>query len=163
MSTKITIRRAGKEDQFAVGQLINGIQREEFGIPITLQDQPDLADIDGFYRTGAGDFWVAESSGQIVGTIALVDIGQGAGALRKMFVQKDFRGVEVGVALELLKTLLAQAIESGLKRIFLGTTAQFLAAHRFYEKNGFALISADHLPERFPRMDVDIRFYVYDL
>jgi hypothetical protein len=27
--------------------LINGIQRGEFGIPITLQDQPDLADPTG--------------------------------------------------------------------------------------------------------------------
>lgn len=163
MSAKIKVRRAEKEDSRAVGRLINGIQREEFGIPITLQDQPDLADIDGYYRKGAGDFWVADASGQIVGTIALVDIGQGEGALRKMFVDSDFRGADKGVAIRLLNALLAHATERGLMRVFLGTTAEFLAAHRFYEKNGFALINADDLPESFPRMDVDTRFYQIDL
>jgi len=163
MSAKIEVRRAQKEDSTAVGRLINGIQREEFGIPIKLQDQPDLTDIDGFYRKGAGDFWVAESSGQIVDTIALIDIGQGEGALRKMFVDKDFRGADKGVAIELLNRLLVHATEKGLKRILLGTTAKFLAAHRFYEKNGFDPINADDLPESFPRMDVDTRFYQIDL
>jgi N-acetylglutamate synthase-like GNAT family acetyltransferase len=157
------VRRAEEEDATAVGRLINGIQRGEFGIPVTLQDQPDLADIYGFYRKGAGEFWVAEASGQIVGTIALVDIGRGEGALRKMFVHKDFRGADKGVAMELLKSLLAHGKERGLKRAYLGTTAEFLAAHRFYEKNGFTLIDPEALPESFPRMVVDTRFYRIDL
>ena len=58
---------------------------------------------------------------------------------------------------------LAHAGEQGLARVFLGTTAKFLAAHRFYEKNGFALIDAADLPESFPRMNVDTRFYRIDL
>ena len=41
-----------------VGALIVGIQRDEFQIPITLEDQPDLQDIPGFYQQGAGNFWV---------------------------------------------------------------------------------------------------------
>lgn len=55
--------------------LILSIQRDEYGIAITAQDQPDLNDIPAFYRTGAGDFWVARADGQLVGTIALKDIG----------------------------------------------------------------------------------------
>lgn len=35
------------------------IQREEFGIPITAEDQPDLMDTAGFFRSGAGNFWVS--------------------------------------------------------------------------------------------------------
>jgi N-acetylglutamate synthase-like GNAT family acetyltransferase len=109
MSSEITIRPAEKHDTGALGQLINAIQREEFAIPITLAEQPDLADIEGAYRNGAGAFWVAEAAGRIVGTIALIDIGDGGGALRKMFVDKDFRGAEKGVANGLLETLLAHA------------------------------------------------------
>jgi len=45
----------------------------------------------------------------------------------------------------------------------LGTTPEFLTAHRFYEKNGFSLIDLEDLPESFPRMDVDTRFYRFDL
>jgi hypothetical protein len=46
-----------------------------------------------------------------------------------------------------------------LSDIFLGTTAKFLAAHRFYEKNGFHEIGRDELPAAFPVMTVDTKFY----
>ena len=160
---EITIRLVERRDTGALGQLINAIQREEFAIPITLAEQPDLADIEGAYRNGAGEFWVAEAASRIVGTIALIDIGEGGGALRKMFVDKDFRGAEKGVANGLLETLLAHARAKGLARVFLGTTAAFLAAHRFYEKSGFRLVDEADLPETFPRMAVDTRFYVIEL
>lgn len=154
-----TIRTASVKDQTTIGALINGIQRGEFGIDITLSDQPDLADIQGFYRKGAGDFWIAEVSGKIGGTIALIDIGGELGALRKMFVAPEFRGPEHGIAKKLLNVLLDRARTQGLAAVYLGTTAKFLAAHRFYEKNGFDLVDAADLPESFPRMDVDTRFY----
>jgi predicted N-acetyltransferase YhbS len=41
----------------------------------------------------------------------------------------------------------------------LGTTAKFLAAHRFYEKNGFREIAQTELPASFPVMTVDTKFY----
>lgn len=154
-----TVRTATHMDQDAIGALINGIQRNEFAIDITLSDQPDLADIDGFYRKGAGDFWVAETGGEIAGTIALIDIGDGLGALRKMFVAPAFRGREHGIAKKLLDVLLDHARTRGLSAVYLGTTAKFLAAHRFYEKNGFDLVDEADLPDSFPRMAVDTRFY----
>ena len=67
-------------DAQAVIDVIVPIQREEFGVSITAEDQPDLADIPGWYQTGAGQFWLAERDGLAVGTIALKDIGDGAGA-----------------------------------------------------------------------------------
>lgn len=141
-----------------VAGLIVGIQRGEFGIPITLEQQPDLADIPGFYQTGAGGFWVAVDGAAVVGTIALKDIGGRQGALRKMFVAASHRG-GAGVARALLESLLAHARQSGLTEIYLGTTDKFLAAHRFYEKHDFAPVAAEHLPPTFPRMAVDSRFY----
>ena len=95
----------------------------------------------------------------MVGSIALIDIGEGRGALRKMFVHPDFRDREHGVARRLLDTLLAHARDRGLGEILLGTTAKFLAAHRFYEKAGFELVEEADLPASFPRMKVDTRFY----
>lgn len=50
-----------------------------------------------------------------------------------------------------------------LTAVYLGTTAKFLAAHRFYEKNRFDLVDAADLPQSFPRMAVDTRFYKIDL
>jgi N-acetylglutamate synthase-like GNAT family acetyltransferase len=135
------------------------IQQREFGLPITLADQPDLRDVPGFYRRGHGDFWVALAGAEVVGTIALLDIGNGQAALRKMFVRADRRGGGHGVAARLLATLLDACARRGIAEIYLGTTAAFLAAHRFYEKHGFTEIARDRLPPAFPIMAVDTRFY----
>lgn len=78
--------------------LILTIQRDEYGIAITAQDQPDLNDIPAFYQNGTGDFWIARADGGLVGTIALKDIGSGQAALRKMFVAASHRGRAAGVA-----------------------------------------------------------------
>lgn len=142
--------------------LILPIQQHEFGVNISLADQPDLSDIPGFYQRGAGGFWVAiddEDGDKIIGTIALIDIGSGSAALRKMFLKADYRGGGRGIAARLLATLIDHARSKGLSDINLGTTPMMAGAHRFYEKNGFQEITADELPEAFPLMAVDKRFY----
>lgn len=145
--------------QPAVVELVISIQCGEFGIPVTAQEQPDLMDIPGYCQKGKGNFWVALDGNEVVGTIALVDIGEGMGALRKMFVEKNHRGREKGVAGDLLATLLAWARAQGLGEILLGTIASYHAAHRFYEKHGFSEISGEALPANFPRFRLDTRFY----
>ena len=143
--------------------LIVPIQREEFNIPITPEEQPDLQQIPGFYQKDNGNFWLAITDAGVVGTIALLDIGNHQGALRKMFVHKDYRGKEHGTGQLLLNTLLVWAQQKNYTEIYLGTTAKFLAAHRFYEKNNFKEVEVAELPARFPRMAVDVKFYRYGL
>ncbi len=159
----VTIVPFAPEHAEGVASLILAIQQREFGIPIGWEDQPDLHDIPAFYRRGAGDFWVAVAQGAVVGTIALDDRGEGFGVLRKMFVAPGHRGAAHGVAAGLLAALLARARERGLATILLGTTSRFLAAHRFYEKNGFGEIPAEALPAAFPRLAVDTKFFRLDL
>lgn len=142
-----------------VVDLILEIQRAEFGMSISAQDQPDLARIPSFYQVRHGNFWVALSGDEVVGTISLLDIGASQGALRKMFVRRDFRGGEFGTAKRLLDTLIAWSAADRIHEIFLGTTPRFLAAHRFYEKNGFDEIAKSLLPKAFPVMEVDTKFY----
>lgn len=102
-------------------------------------------------------------NGAVVGTIAFLDIGNSQGALRKMFVNALYRGKEYGIGQALLDTLLQWAKEKKYTEIMLGTTEKFLAAHRFYEKNGFKEISIRNLAETFPVMKVDVKFYKYIL
>jgi N-acetylglutamate synthase-like GNAT family acetyltransferase len=142
---------------------ILAIQRDEFGIAITRADQPDLDSIETFYRTGAGNFWLALDGGEVVGTVALVDIGHRQGALRKMFVRPAYRGKPHHAADRLLAALFAWARHKSLREIYLGTIDKFLAAHRFYAKNGFAAIGQAALPPAFPVMKVDSKFYRYIL
>jgi GNAT superfamily N-acetyltransferase len=161
--SKTSIAPYAAADSDGVARLIVGIQRGEFGIPITYDDQPDLKDIPGFYQQGSGNFWVARNGSAVVGTIALKDIGDAQVALRKMFVDAAHRGRAHGVAQSLLDAAVAWARSRDAKDIYLGTTAKFLAAHRFYEKNGFTEIAADALPQAFPRMAVDTKFYLLRL
>ncbi len=141
--------------------LIIDIQQNEFSIPVTINEQPDLNDIPGFYQTNSGNFWVALHNDKVVGTISLLNIENGQGALRKMFVDRNYRGRHFNTAYLLLKNLLDCAHTNNYKEIYLGTTSKFLAAHRFYEKNGFILINKSGLPEKFPVMEVDTIFYKY--
>ncbi|PKH25190.1 GNAT family N-acetyltransferase [Enterobacterales bacterium CwR94] len=157
--SEIIIRRYQAGDSDGIVNVIVPIQVAEFGIAITAEQQPDLRDIEAFYQRGSGDFWVAEHAGDIVGCIALKDIGDGQCALRKMFVAAAYRGRDYGIAARLLSALLEHARRSGVQDIFLGTTAQFLAAHRFYEKHGFQEVAVETLPSSFPIMKVDSKFY----
>jgi GNAT superfamily N-acetyltransferase len=151
--------------QYADGvvSVILPIQQAEFEIPITLDAQPDLKNIPAFYRRGDGNFWVALDGGEVVGTVALLDIGNHQAAMRKMFVAASHRGPEHGVARRLLGTLVAWCRTKGVTAVYLGTTAKFLAAHRFYEKNGFREIAREALPGTFPIMAVDTKFYTLAL
>jgi N-acetylglutamate synthase-like GNAT family acetyltransferase len=143
--------------------LILPIQQTEFGIPVTLTDQPDLLDVTGFYQNGKGNFWVALYQGEVVGSIALLDMGDGRAALRKMFVSRLHRGVGSGLAHRLLQTVSQWSCKHSIREIYLGTTEQFLAAPRFYEKHGFVRIERAALPATFPVMSVDTRFYALRL
>ncbi len=155
----ITITAFEAHQRDGVRDLILPIQREEFGIDISYDDQPDLHDIEAFYQKGKGGFWVALDGDAVIGSVALIDIGADQVALRKMFVAAPYRGRAHGVAQKLLDHVVSEARTSGVTDIYLGTTAAFLAAHRFYEKNGFDLVAEQDLPESFPRMAVDTRFY----
>jgi N-acetylglutamate synthase-like GNAT family acetyltransferase len=150
------------EEKYRQGivDLILPIQQQEFGIPISINDQPDLLSIASFYQKENGNFWVALEEEKVVGTIALVDIGNSQAALRKMFVHKEYRGKEKGVAQALVDTLLEWAGQRKLQTVFLGTIDTMKAAHRFYEKNGFVEITKEQLPPNFPVMAVDNRFFV---
>ncbi len=159
---QIQIKEFSIEYQEDILDLIVNIQQKEFKIAITAEDQPDLCNIKDFYQKGKGNFWVAVFKEKVVGTISLRDIGNGQVALRKMFVNKEFRGAGYQIALKLLDTLLKWARSKRVKEIYLGTTSKFLAAHRFYEKNGFCEIAAASLPNAFPIMKVDTKFYKFE-
>ncbi len=149
------------EYQDQVISLILDIQNNEFDISISAEDQPDICNISEFYQKEKGNFWLALISGKVVRTISLLDIGNGKTALRKMFVKKEHRGSEFDVAKLLLDETLNWSKSKNISEIYLGTTHKFLAAHHFYEKNGFESILKAMLPADFPIMKVDTIFYRY--
>ncbi len=155
----INITTFTHEYQSQVIDLIVSIQAKEFAVSITADDQPDLKDINNYYQQNAGNFWIALEGDNVVGTIALADIGNQQGALRKMFVKQDYRGKPLLIGQQLIDTLLKSAKQNNLSDIFLGTVPSYHAAHRFYEKNGFERIKTEDLPINFQIMEVDKYFY----
>ena len=144
-------------------ELILPIQQQEFGVAISVEQQPDLMDMETYYQHSGGRFWGAFDGEKLIGTIALIALGHQAGAIRKMFVQQEYRGKEKGIGQQLFDHLLAYCKTADIEDIYLGTVAQMNAAHRFYERNGFTPIDADALPFYFPRMAVDNVFYHLNL
>lgn len=143
--------------------LVLNIQQKEFNVPITIEDQPDLMQIEDFYFANGGSFWGAFINGEFVGTIALVKFDEKAAAIRKMFVKKEFRGKEHGIAQKLLETLIAYCQKNGIEEVYLGTVSILKAALRFYERNHFEIIEKELLPSKFPLMNADNVFCFLNL
>ena len=156
----VTIAPYLPHQQREVGELVLSIQRQEFGVEVTLDDQPDLKDIPGFFQKGAGQFWCAVVDGRVIGSIGLLDLGHRAVALRKMFVHSGFRGGKgQSVAQQLLNQAEAWCRSMGIEEVLLGTIDRYAAACRFYERNNFQQVPEAELPKYFPKMKIDNRFY----
>ena len=157
--TAILIKPYSVEYQDQVIHLVYKILAE-FNLPLTIDNQPDLLLIPQYYQVESGNFWLAFVDNQVVGTVALIDIGNQQAALRKMFVDKDHRGTEKQIAKSLLDVLFDWCKRKNIHEVYLGTQSIFLAAHRFYEKNGFVALAKAALPVAFPINPIDSKFYV---
>ena len=160
----ITIQPFSPEHAAAIGPFVLGIQHEH-NVPITLADQPDLADIDRAYVNSGGNFWLALHNGTLVGTIAIINAGNRIGVIRKMFVAPDYRGAPHRVGQKLLDVLASWARAHTFQTLYLGTLDWFAAARRFYEKNGFALLPEANLPKEMHgiKMRLDNTYYAMEL
>jgi GNAT superfamily N-acetyltransferase len=159
--TSVKIECFSPQYQKGVEELVLPIQNDEMGVIISKEEQPDLIGVEEFFQHDNGNFWVALDGDRVIGTIGLVDIGNREFALRKMFVDKQYRGKEKGVAHALLQRAFEWCRSHHAAAIYLGTTYKYLAAHRFYEKNGFVELQKEELPESFPICHVDRIFYTY--
>lgn len=89
----------------------------------------------------------------------MIDIDDSQLALRKIFVDVNYRGSFLGVAKNLLFDLINWSKLNNVQIVHLGTVDKFKAAHIFYEKNGFIRIDNFDLPTNFPIMEGDNIFY----
>ncbi|QES88996.1 GNAT family N-acetyltransferase [Rhizosphaericola mali] len=140
-------------------QLILNIQQNEFGVPITRDDQPDLLDIEKFYLNDGGIFLGAFVENKLVGTIAYLNMGHHAAAMRKMFVAKEYRGKEWKIGQQLLDRFEMICKEKNIQDVYLGTFHVLEAAQKFYKKNDYIQIEKVKLPSYFPLMQVDDVFF----
>ncbi len=124
----------------------------EFGFEPDPVIDPDLDDPARTYAA----LWVAVEGGNVVGSVALRDLGDGELELKRMYLRPACRGR--GAGRRLLATALGWARACGAHRIRLDTTEQMEAARRLYEAHGFC-----RLPGEVPRQGQRRFLYALDL
>ena len=133
---------SGKYDKEIVS-LILDIQNNEAKINLSLEEQPNLLDINRYYQQNGGEFWIALSDNCVIGTVGLMLKEKNYAALKKFFVKKEFRSQKVGLAL--YSELIKFARNAGVQHIILDTPSVAHASHKFYETAGFLKTDAKEL------------------
>lgn len=54
------IKQFESGDADGIQEFVFGIQVNEFALPITRDDQPDLKDIEKYFMSSGGNFWAAK-------------------------------------------------------------------------------------------------------
>jgi GNAT superfamily N-acetyltransferase len=142
-----------------VAALILSVQRDDVGLFVPIEEQPELLDISGAYRDGG--FWVAVAGGEIIGTIGMMRYGT-SGVLKKLFVRADHRGPD-GAARRLYDKALAWAQAHDLTAIFLDTPAVATRSHAFYRRRGFRVVERAELPDGYDFSDRDSLIFRLDM
>ena len=83
--------------------------------------------------------WIAEREGDVVGSVALRDVGDGTVELKRMYLRPDQRGQ--GLGKQLLGVALDWARGNGKHVVRLDTSERMVAAQRLYEAHGFERVS----------------------
>lgn len=158
----VTVEPARPEDHPAIGELTVRVYRDGGLAPA--EYLPTLGDV--ARRAAVSQLLVARQGGRLVGSVALVLDGEFGEVLespdeagfRMLVVDPASRGHGVGATLVL--ACLDRARAAGKRRMVLSTDQRMAAAHRLYERLGFA-----RLPERdwSPLPGVDLLVYARDL
>jgi GNAT superfamily N-acetyltransferase len=90
-----------------------------------------------------GLLYLVESDGLTIGMGALDQIGEKAGAIKRMYIRPAYRGKGIGKAL--LQRLLQKAKEFGYHSVYLETGITMTTAQNLYRSVGF--VECDAYPE----------------
>ena len=141
--------------------LILYLQNFDNCVDLSLEEQPDMNDVQHYYQKNGGEFWLAiDDDDNVAGTIGLMKKDMDIGILKKFFVQPDYRGKQHGVSSQLYDKLVTYAKKNRIQQLLLDTPSRCLRAHNFYEKHGFERIVHDELPISYDYPDRDSYLYL---
>jgi len=150
MAHPFTFRRYQAADYDSVAALWTRINRELAPVGMeNLFEQYIATIIDGelrqllevFSEAKRSAFWVVEYEGEIVGSFGIESRGVNDTELRRMYLDKAYRGL--GVAQRMLDCAEAEARTLGFTKMILSTAQIQKAADRFYRRNGFRLVRTE--------------------
>ncbi len=119
------------EDFLESAYMIRGLKYEPDGL------QSDTRNIRQTYYKDGGFFWVVKDEVSIVGSIALKILNQEnrIGEIKRFFVLPSAQNSGLGT--KLMKKLIIEAQESGIKRLRLDTMKKSVNALSLFKKFGF--------------------------
>lgn len=148
---RFACRAATNEDTDKIIDLVKSILTEFHFNFDSESSEKDLLDIEKIYINTGGTFIVIENSrNDIIGTIALLRLDSKNCKLRKMYVDRNFRGLGLGD--RLMTQALAKATELNFKTVYLETVHSMKAAISLYRKYGFEILSTKITSS--PRCDI---------
>lgn len=93
------------------------------------------------FKPGREQCWIAERGGAMIGSVFLVDAGDGVAQLRLLYVEPSARGL--GVGRELVDRCVVLAREAGYEKLMLWTHTVLTSARRIYAAAGFNITSVE--------------------
>ena len=150
MALPVTFRGYQVTDYGSVASLWTRINRELAPAGMEkLFEQYIAMTIDGelrqllevFSATKRNAFWVVTSPNEIVGSFGIESRGVSDTELRRMYLDKVYRGL--GVAQRMLDCAEAEARSLGFTKMIVSTAQIQKAADRFYRKSGFQQIRTE--------------------
>lgn len=130
---------------------------------VTIDDQPDLRNIEDSYIRAGGNFWIAVENDKLLGSIGLIPCSDEIAVLKKFFVYEKYQGAPIHLGQQLYATLLYFAKEKEFKVILLDTPRNTVRAHKFYERAGFKKVMESELPITFNRPYKECDFFLLNL
>jgi GNAT superfamily N-acetyltransferase len=143
-------------DVDAVRSLVLAHVDERSTVPGVEHMAADAVRLPGPYVPPRGAIWVADAAGAIVGCVALRPLPNNVGEVKRMYVDRDWRGVGIGRAL--LTTLINAARALGYYHLRLGTLEEMHEAKALYRSLGFTPIDRYRDDEM-----IDTTFFELDL
>lgn len=133
--SEIAYRKARASDMERVRELI---REYAAGIGFDIEYQglsEELAGLPGKYAEPEGAMLVAESEGEVIGIVALRDLGGSACEMKRLYVSKTARGL--GVGRSLVERIVEEARKKGYRAMRLDTLRSMGAALALYSSAGF--------------------------
>ncbi len=131
------IRDWEKRDRTAASEIIQSVL-SEYGLLFEPNGADcDVLQVEEYYLTTGGEFWVIEHQNQLVGTGAYYQVKRGEKAveIRKMYILPSYRGL--GLGKYLLQQLEAAIASRGFQQIWIETASVLVEAVKLYESNGY--------------------------
>lgn len=159
----INIERFNEKDTDDIIELVLHFQNDGSRPTVSVDDQPDLLDIEKEYFQTGGYFWVARDEDKMIGSIGLMPYNDSVAVLKKFFVYEAYQGQPYHIGRKLYSMLLTYAKDNKFKTILLDTPYNTYRAHDFYNKSGFRKVAEGELPIKFSHPYQDCDFFMLNL